>query len=46
VDCGDMYTHYFIEHRLLSPVVVLLRDVNGKDNILDNAALATLQAVR
>jgi hypothetical protein len=46
IECGECYTHYFIQHRLLWPVVKLLRDVNGINNILDNAVLATLHTVR
>jgi hypothetical protein len=46
VSRGHMYVDHIIQHRLLVPVVVLLKDIIGQDNSVHNAALIVIEAVQ
>jgi hypothetical protein len=46
VSCGSVFTQYLIEHRLLAPVVQLVKDIGGVDNILQSTAIGVFQCVR
>jgi hypothetical protein len=46
MSCGKKYTKYIINHRLLAPVVALMIDINGQDNVLHSVALRVFQAAR